>query len=325
MPGAFDMEEKTVVLAPMAGVADTAMRTLCAKRGADLTVTEMISAAAVCHNDKKTYKLAEITGVETPCALQIFGHDPDQIAYALTALYGAAKVKPCAFDINMGCPVKKVVRGGDGSALMRDPALAEKIISAAVKVSPVPVTVKMRAGFDKDSINAAQIARIAEAAGASSVCVHGRTREDMYKSGAVRRGVIADVVSAVKIPVIANGDVFSGADAVSMINETGAAGVAVGRGALGNPFIFEEIKAALAGIPYSPPTDLQRTEAAREHLRLLVLTKGERSGVLEARKHLAWYLKGMRFASWARQTVNTASTEADMIKILDRITEGLLQ
>ena len=317
------MERKTVMLAPMAGVADTAMRTLCAGYGADMTVTEMISAAAVCHNDKKTYKLAEIGEAETPCALQIFGHDPDGIAYALTALYEAAKVKPCAFDINMGCPVKKVVRGGDGSALMKDIKLAEKIISAAAKVSPVPVTVKMRAGYDKESVNAPELARAAEAAGASAICIHGRTREDMYKSGTVRRDIIKETVSAVKIPVIANGDVFSGQDAVSMINETGAAGVAVARGALGNPFIFEEIKAAFDSKPYTPPTDLQRLQTAREHLRLLIQAKGERSGVLEARKHIAWYLKGMRFAAWARQTVNAASTEADMIKILDRITEGL--
>ncbi|MBQ1846569.1 MAG: tRNA dihydrouridine synthase DusB [Clostridia bacterium] len=317
------MELKKLILAPMAGVADGAMRAICVRHGAEFTVTEMVSAAAVYYKDKKTYRLAEITQAETPCAVQVFGHDPDIVAYAITALYEAAKIKPAAFDVNMGCPVKKVVRGGDGSALMRDIRLAERIISAAVKVSPVPVTVKMRAGFDKDSINAPELAKAAEAAGASALCVHGRTREDMYKQGTVRRGVIADVVKAVNIPVAANGDIFTAEDALSMLHETGAAAVAVARGALGNPFIFEEIRAALGKKDYTPPTDAERIEAAKEHIRLIVEEKGEKAGIQESRKHAAWYLKGMRGAAWARQTVNTVSTEADMIKILDRVSEGL--
>ena len=187
----------------------------------------------------------------------------------------------------------------------------------------MPVTVKMRAGFDKDSINAPELAKAAEAAGASALCVHGRTREDMYKQGTVRRGVIADVVKAVNIPVAANGDIFTAEDALSMLDETGAAAVAVARGALGNPFIFEEIRAALGKKDYTPPTDAERIEAAKEHIRLIVEEKGEKAGIPESRKHAAWYLKGMRGAAWARQTVNTVSTEADMIKIHDRVSEGL--
>ena len=302
------MELKKLILAPMAGVADGAMRTICMRHGAEFTVTEMVSAAAVYYKDKKTYRLAEITQAETPCAVQVFGHDPDIVAYAITALYEAAKIKPAAFDVNMGCPVKKVVRGGDGSALMRDIRLAERIISAAVKVSPVPVTVKMRAGFDKDSINAPELAKAAEAAGASALCVHGRTREDMYKQGTVRRGVIADVVKAVNIPVAANGDIFTAEDALSMLDETGAA---VG-----------ETENAL----YDPSATYNRFSVCKNGdfvLRLIVEEKGEKAGIPESRKHAAWYLKGMRGAAWARQTVNTVSTEADMIKILDRVSEGL--
>lgn len=320
----MDMNGKKVILAPMAGVADGAMRTLCVKHGADYTVTEMVSAAAVFHRDKKTFQLAKITEGETPCALQIFGHDPDMISYAVKALWDAAEIKPAAFDINMGCPVKKVVSGGDGSALMRDIKLAERIVSAAVKASPVPVTVKMRTGYDKNSINVAEAAKAAEYAGASEICVHGRTREDMYRQGTVRRGLIAEAVSAVKIPVIANGDVFSAEDAVSMLEETGAAGIAVARGALGNPFIFGQIRAALSGQDYETPTEAQRLDAAREHLSLLIKFKGERTGVLEARKHMAWYIKGMKYAAWARQKVNAASTEAEMTEIIDHISEGLL-
>ena len=317
------MKEKKIILAPMAGVADAAMRTLCVKHGAELTVTEMVSAAAVWYKDKKTFQLAKITETETPCAVQIFGHDPDMISYAVSALWDAAETKPAAFDINMGCPVKKVVCGGDGSALLRDTCLIEKIVSSAVKASPVPVTAKIRTGYDKNSINAVEAAKAIESAGASGICVHGRTREDMYRQNTVRRDVIADVVRSVKIPVTANGDIFSAEDAVSMLNETGAAAVAAARGALGNPFIFKQIRAAFDGLPYDMPTEEERLAAAKEHLSLLVKFKGERTGVLEARKHMAWYIKGMKNAAWARQKINSAVTEAEMNKIIDHISEGL--
>ena len=317
------MNGKKAILAPMAGAADSAMRTLCVRYGAGYTVTEMVSAAAVYHNDRKTFSLAAITGDETPCAVQIFGHDPDVVAYAVGALWDAARIKPAAFDINMGCPVKKVVSSGDGSALLRDVKLARRIVSAAVKASPVPVTVKMRTGYDKNSINAVEAAKAFEAAGASGICVHGRTREDMYKQKTVRRDLIAAVVAAVNIPVTANGDIFTAEDALSMLSETGAAYVAVARGALGNPFIFEQINAALEGRAYGTPSEEERIAAAREHLRLLIHFKGERSGALEARKHMAWYLKGMKNSAWARQAVNTAVSGEEMNKILDHISEGL--
>ena len=313
------MTDIKLYLAPMAGAADGAMRRMCRLRGADGCTTEMVSAAAVWYKDKKTFELARLGEDETDCAVQIFGHEPGMISNAVKVLYEKAEIKPRAFDVNMGCPVKKVVSNGDCSALMRDPALAGKIIEAAVKVSPVPVTVKMRTGWDKEHINCVEMCKIAEKSGASAVCIHGRTREDMYLAGTVDMAPIAEAKAAVKIPVIANGDITDGKSALEALKITGADALMIGRAALGDPFVFERIRAALRGEEYTEPTDKERIEAAKEHLGLLVGLKGERTGVLEGRRHTAYYTKGMYGSSSLRKKLTAAVTMAEMINILDLI------
>ena len=308
-------------LAPMAGAADSAMRLMCRKHGADGCCTEMVSAAAVWYNDKKTFSLASVDG-EEDCAVQIFGHDPVMISNAVRVLYEKAGTKPRAFDINMGCPVKKVVSGGDGSALMRDPLLAAKIIEAAVKASPVPVTVKMRTGWDKDHKNCVQLCRTAEECGAAAVCIHGRTRQDMYMPGTLDIESIAEAKAAVSIPVIANGDITDGASALRMLEFTKADALMIGRAALGDPFVFERIKASLDGISYTEPSVKDRLDAAKEHLLLIIRLKGERTGVCEGRKHMAWYTKGMPGSASLRHKMNTATKADEMINILEEIKEG---
>lgn len=279
----------------------------------------MISAAAVYYNDRKTFELARIGEGEGPCAVQIFGHDPAMMAHAAAELYARAEIKPSAFDINMGCPVKKVTASGDGSALMRDLPLAAKIIEAVVKASPVPVTVKMRTGWDKEHKNCAELAVIAEQCGASALTVHGRTREDMYYPGTVDLYSIAAVKDAVGIPVTANGDVTDAESARRTLEITGADSLAVGRAALGDPFVFGRIKAGLEGAEYTEPSMHGRLCCAAEHLRMIVELKGERVGVCEARKHMAWYTKGMSNAASSRKKLNAASTMAEMIQLLFQI------
>ena len=308
-------------LAPMAGAADSAMRYMCRIHGSSGCTTEMVSAAAVWYKDKKTFALAETDDGEEDCAVQIFGHEPEMITNAVTVLYGHAKVKPRAFDINMGCPVKKVVSNGDGSALMRDPVLAGRIIEAAVKVSPVPVTVKMRVGWDKEHKNCAELCRISQESGASAVCIHGRTREDMYLPGTMDIKSIAKAKAAVSIPVIANGDITDGASARKMLELTGADALMIGRAALGDPFVFERIRAELEGLNYTEPTVRERLDAAKEHLLLLIKLKGERTGVCEGRKHMSWYTKGMHGSASLRKKMNFAASAAEMINILEQIKE----
>lgn len=311
-------------LSPMAGAADSAMRRLCVEYGADGVTTEMVSAAAVYYKDKKTFALARIGEGEGRAAVQIFGHDPGIMAYALLTLYEKAEIKPASFDINMGCPVKKVVSSGDGSALMRDIPLAARIMEAAVKVSPVPVTVKMRTGWDREHKNCVDLARAAEACGVSAVTVHGRTREDMYAQGTVDPESIARVKAAVGIPVIANGDIVDAKSAGRMLEITHADGLAIGRAALGDPFVFGRIRAGLSGKAYREPDAAQRIECAVRHLRMIVEQKGERVGVCEARKHMAWYTKGMPGSAELRRKLNEASTEAGMIGILLHIEKDLM-
>ena len=311
------MTDIKLYLAPMAGAADAAMRSVCRMHGADGCTTEMVSAAAVWYKDRKTFELARLGKDESDCAVQIFGHEPEMIANAVKVLYDKAEIKPRAFDINMGCPVKKVVSNGDGSALMRDPPLAGRIIEAAVKVSPVPVTVKMRTGWDKDHINCVELCKVAEESGASAVCIHGRTREDMYSAETVDMAPIAEAKAAVKIPVIANGDICDGESAIKALEMTGADALMIGRAALGNPFVFEKIRAALDNKEYTEPSDLQRIETAKAHLRLLVDLKGERTGVCEGRRHTAYYTKGMYGSADLRHRLTSSVSEAEMISILD--------
>ena len=309
-----------IFLAPMAGVTDIAARKIYNKYGAEYMTTEMVSAAAMHYGDKKTFELAEISEEEHPCAVQIFGHDPDMMAQAAKTLAEMPNA-PCAIDINMGCPVKKIVGGGDGSALMKSPALAGKIIEKTVLSCPLPVTVKIRAGFDRSHKNAVEIAKIAESSGAVCICVHGRTREDMYIDGTVDREIIAEVKRAVNIPVVANGDITDADSFVEMLRYTGCDGGAVGRAALGNPFIFEEITARLNGREYIPPTPEERLSGALEHMRALVKRKGT-LGVFESRKHVGWYTKGIRGGAAVREKINRAETPEQMEIILD---EALLR
>lgn len=309
-----------VMLAPMAGAADTAFRIICARHGCGYAVTEMISAKAVTYSDKKTSQLAEITKDEAPTACQIFGHEPDVMAKACDILleeYAKGGVMPVAIDINMGCPVPKIVKNGEGSALMRNLPLAKKIIEAVVKsAGDVPVTVKMRLGWDMGSICVIDLAKIAEDSGAAAICVHARTRSQMYAPSA-DWSYIKKVKEAVSIPVIGNGDIFSGADAKRMIEETGCDAVAIARGAMGNPWIFEETTALLEGKIFSPISPAQKIQGAIDHLDLLIKLKGEARAVPESRAHMDKYTKGLYGAPRIRNAVNLAES-AEKIKALLR-------
>ncbi len=309
-----------VMLAPMAGAADTAFRIICARHGCGYAVTEMISAKAVTYGDQKTSQLAEITKDEAPTACQIFGHEPDVMAKACDILleeYAKGGVMPVAIDINMGCPVPKIVKNGEGSALMRNLPLAKKIIEAVVKsAGDVPVTVKMRLGWDMGSICVIDLAKIAEDSGAAAICVHARTRSQMYAPSA-DWSYIKKVKEAVSIPVIGNGDIFSGADAKRMIEETGCDAVAIARGAMGNPWIFEEATALLEGKIFSPISPAQKIQGAIDHLDLLIKLKGEARAVPESRAHMDKYTKGLYGAPRIRNAVNLAGS-ADEIKALLR-------
>ena len=305
-------------LAPMAGFSDRAMRRICADMGVEYSVTEMISAKAVTFGDKKTYSLANIRPDEGRVALQIFGSEPDIMGRAAHILstrdFGEGYCSPCAIDINMGCPVHKIFSNGEGSALMRDPELIYRITKAVKENTDLPVTVKHRTGVDDKSLNAVECAQAAESGGASLITVHGRTRVQMY-SGTVNREIIKNVKQSVHIPVIANGDILSGADALSMLRDTGADGVAIGRGAVGNPFIFREVIAALEGREYTEPTLEEKVDTALLQLRLAIEDKGERVAVPEARKQIASYLHSFRGAASIRARINQALTYSEIERI----------
>lgn len=313
-------------LAPMAGFTDASMRLLCRSLGAEMTVTEMVSAAALCYRDTKTARIARLPAADTPCAVQLFGHDPDEMrraaAMIASGVYEGAcsECAPAAIDINMGCPVKKIVSAGDGSALMRTPALAGEIVRAAVEgASPygIPVTVKIRAGWDDTSKNAVQIAQIAVEAGAAAVMVHARTRAQMYAPSA-DWSVITAVRDALPpdIPVIGNGDVTCADDYFRMRKECGCDGVAVGRAALGNPWIFAEIRARASGETFTPPDDAQRLRTALSLAEAIVAAEGEGCAARECRGRIAHFIKGMRGAAEARARLMKAETLRDIKEIL---------
>ena len=312
-------------LAPMAGFSDRAMRRICADMGAEYSVTEMISAKAVTFGDKKTYTLANIKPDEGSVALQIFGSEPEIMGRAAHILsirdFGEGYCSPCAIDINMGCPVHKIFSNGEGSALMRDPELIYRITKAVKENTDLPVTVKHRTGVDERSLNAVECAMAAESGGASLITVHGRTRVQMY-SGSVNREMIKNVKKSVHIPVIANGDILSGEDALSMLRDTGADGIAIGRGAVGNPFIFREIIAALEGKTFIPPTLEEKVEVALLQLRLALEDKGERVAVPESRKQIASYLHSFKGAAAIRARINLATEYSVIERIL---TEALTE
>ena len=305
--------ENNLILAPMAGVTDLPFRLLCKEQGCGLMYTEMVSAKAILYKNRNTGPLMEVRPEEEPVALQLFGSDPEIVSDI------AAQVEdgPYAFiDINMGCPVPKIVNNGEGSALMKNPKLVEKILTALVKKVKKPVTVKFRKGFDDDHINAVEIARIAESCGVSAVAVHGRTRAQFY-SGKADWDIIRQVKEAVKIPVIGNGDIFTPEDAKRMLDETGCDGLMIARGAKGNPWIFSRTLHYLeTGELLGPPDKEELKETILRHAQLQIQFKGEYLGLCEMRKHLSWYTVGLPHSSSLRNDVNQTETWEDFYNLI---------
>ena len=307
------------ILAPMAGVSDLPFRLLCREQGADLVCMEMVSAKAIAYQNRNTEKLMQIDPGEHPVSLQLFGSDPELMAEI------AKEIEERPFDIldiNMGCPVPKIVGNGEGSALMRDPALVERIVSSVSRAVKKPVTVKIRKGFDDDHVNAVEIARIAEASGAAAIAVHGRTREQYY-SGTADWEIIRQVKEAVSIPVIGNGDVDSPQKAKAMLEETGCDGVMIGRAARGNPWIFRQIKEYLEnGRLTDPPSLAEIHEMMLRHARMQVEYKGDYTGIREMRKHISWYTAGLPHSARLRARINSVESLKEMEELLQYLTTG---
>ena len=313
--GNFDLK-RGLLLAPMAGVTDRTFRDICRRFGAEYTVSEMISAKALCYEqmskkrsaDSATADLATIHGGEMPIAIQLFGRESEFMARAAQMIEErtyrgcVSDTPPAAIDINMGCPVRKVAGNGEGSALMREPDTAAEIVRAVKKAVSIPVTVKIRAGWD--SVTAPEFAKRMEDAGADLICVHARTREQMYQPG-------VDI-----------GDIYTAADTLKMMSDTGCDGVMIARGALGNPWLFSEIAAALEGEEYILPTQAERLEVAKEHFLAMLRERGERRGCAEAKKHIAWYIKGMNGAAAARAAVMTAESPQEIIDIISALQDA---
>lgn len=315
-------------LAPMAGFSDYAFRRICREHGAEYTVSEMVSAKALCYEqigkkiEYKTAPLAAVKAEEMPMAIQLFGSEPHFVAEAARMIECGeykgciSEVSPSAIDINMGCPMHKIVGNGEGSALMKNPRLAAEIVSATVKaLKNTPVTVKIRAGWDDSSKNAPEMAKMLEDAGASLICVHARTREEMYNPG-IDISIIERVKSAVSVPVIGNGDIYSYTDAKNMMERTGCDGVMIGRGALGNPWIFKEISMRSNGEDYIAPTLSETIKACLYHIGLMRDSKGEKIASAEIKKHAALYIKGVRGAASVRDAIMKTASTAEIENIL---------
>ena len=309
-----------LMLAPMAGYTDYAMRRICRECGAEYLVSEMVSAKALVYQDRKSIPLARIRPEELPAAVQLFGAEPEVLAEAARLLEAgvAGGAKPSAIDLNFGCPVRKITANGEGSALMKSPKLIEQIVSRVSKAVKIPVTAKLRIGWDEASRNVVECALRAEAGGATAVCIHGRTRTQQY-SGEADLEAIAEVVRALTIPVIGNGDVRDGASAMRMLRETGCAALMIGRGAVGNPFVFREIAAAIDGRPYVAPTLADGLSLGLRQLRYAIEDKGEETAVLETRKSFASYLVGFRGAASWRARIHSASSYAELEAISEEI------
>lgn len=308
------------ILAPMAGVTDWAYRTVCAELGAAVTVTEMVSSRALVYQDKKSRSLLRKTPLGV-CGAQIFGNDPAIMAEAAAL---ALEISGCDFlDINMGCPMPKIAGNGDGCALMQKPELAAAIVEAVVRAVRVPVTVKMRKGWDKGSVNCVELAQAVEAAGASAVCVHGRTKTMLY-SGIADWDAIRAVREAVRIPVVANGDVFDAEAALRCAKRTGTSLLMIGRSAFGNPWVFPQVEAALSGneLPPLPPL-ARRMDTAMHQFELAREDKGDHIACLEARKHFAWYLRGVAHSSYYKEKISSISTPEDVEAIAKGIRRDL--
>ena len=313
----FDAYE--TILAPMAGVSDIAFRTVCREFGADLTFTEMVSAKGLSYANEKTRHLLDLADGESKVGVQLFGHEPDTMASQAAWVENVMGDTLAYIDINMGCPARKIVSKGDGSALMKDPELAARIVSAIKSVSGVNVTAKFRRGWGMGDDTAVEFAKRLEQAGVDAVTVHGRFAEQLYRE-ASDRGVIGRVKEAVSVPVVGNGDIKCGADAVAMVRETGCDAVMIARAAEGNPWIFEQVKAALKGEEEPPkPTPFDRIQMARRHARLLEQREGR--NIVRMRKHAMWYVTGLPGASKARGMFNYCTTLDDFERVFDQLEE----
>lgn len=305
--------ENNVFLAPMAGVTDISFRAICKDMGCGLVYTEMVSAKALYYGSENTQQLLRISDKESPVAVQIFGNDPLIMAKAAERFNFDDKV--CLVDINMGCPAPKIVKNGEGSALMREPKLAYSIVKEVKKASIKPVTVKIRKGFDKNEVNAVEFAQTLEDAGAHAIAVHGRTREQMYE-GVADWDIIKQVKEKIAVPVIGNGDVFKAEDAINMLSYTNCDGVMIARGSMGNPWLFSQVKEYLKGNKIIEPTPEEKIDMCIKHYNLALHYDGEEKAVREMRKHVAWYIKGLKNCTEIKESINYEKSSQRAIELL---------
>ena len=313
--------DNEVFLAPMAGVTDLPFRTICKEKGCGMLYTEMINAKALCYDDENTKKMLNLEDDGHPVAVQIFGSDPEYMGKAASIMN---QYTNDILDINMGCPAPKVIKNGDGSALMRNPKLAAEVLTAVVKNSEKPVTLKIRKGWDDNSVNALEIAKIAEECGISALAIHGRTREQFY-SGKADWDIIAEIKQSINIPVIGNGDVFDVQDAVNMLEKTKCDAIMIGRGSQGNPWIFNRINHYMkTGEVLPEPTLEEKISTAIKHMNLAVAEHGEYVAVREMRKHIGWYLKGLKNSAKYRDQINKITDYKEVISMLEEYVQHSL-